>query len=280
MIDLHAHTNCSDGTLSPAELVTEAEALGLSAIAVCDHDTMLGVPLAWEEHRDGLQVISGVEISVEFRPGTFHLLGYHFDPFHPRLLEFLRQLQRWRADRNALILERLEACGVTLTENEVRDLAGDGQIGRPHMARVMVARGVVDSVAEAFQRYLQKGGPCYVAKRRLRPREAIELIHAAGGAAVVAHPVQLKLGHEALCGQMEAWQRMGLDGLEAWHSDHPPDMAAGFAALAKRLGLCVTAGSDYHGTVKPKVQLGVIPGAPPEDAAILEPLLAAAERWR
>ncbi|MBI2299890.1 MAG: PHP domain-containing protein [Armatimonadetes bacterium] len=280
MIDLHAHTSCSDGSLSPGELVAEAEALGLSAIGVCDHDTMVGVPLAWARRSNHLQVVSGIEISVEFRPGTFHLLGYHFDPRHPRFLDFVRQLQQWRMDRNALMLERLQACGVAVTEDELRELAGDGQVGRPHMARLMVVRGMVESVAEAFQRYLRKGGPCYVSKRRLQARAAIDLIHSAGGAAVVAHPVQLKLSHEALAAQVEAWQRLGLDGMEAWHSDHTPEMAAGYAALAKRLGLCVTAGSDYHGTVKPKVQLGMFPGEPPEDAAVLEPLLAAAERWR
>lgn len=281
MIDLHAHTTCSDGTDSPAALVARAAELGLAALAICDHDTLAAYDEALPAAAAaGLGLIVGVELSLAFEPGTFHLLGYHLDRGSPELTSRLNEAQQWRAERNERMLERLAALGLPLDRSRLEDISGGGELGRPHVARALVEVGAVESIQAAFDRYLAKDGPAYVPKARLSAQDGIAAIHAAGGAAVLAHPYQLRLDDAALEAHVAACRRVGLDGIEVFYSQHNAEQIARYTALAERYDLVMTAGSDYHGTIKPGIALGQVPGPRPSDQALLAALAAAAERWR
>lgn len=256
-IDLHTHTTASDGTSSPTELVRMAWRLGLAAVAVTDHDTVDGLGEALEAGRAlGLEVVPGIEISAEFQPGTMHMLGYFIQPDRPVFAEKLRVLQEARRDRNPIIAEKLNALGLAVTMDEVRAAAGGEQVGRPNFARVLLDKGYVSSMGEAFDRYLTKGGPAYVDKFRLSPADSVELIHQAGGLAVLAHPFTLGLGEQVLETFVADLAACGLDGLEVYYPEHDPDQTRACLELAARHGLAVTGGSDFHGDNKPEVALG------------------------
>jgi hypothetical protein len=256
-IDLHTHTTASDGTLSPTELVRLARGAGLAAVAVTDHDTVDGLGEALEAGRAlGLEVVPGIEISAEFQPGTMHMLGYFIQPDRPVFAEKLRVLQEARRDRNPIIAEKLNALGLAVTMDEVRAAAGGEQVGRPNFARVLLDKGYVSSMGEAFDRYLTKGGPAYVDKFRLSPADSVELIHQAGGLAVLAHPFTLGLGEQVLETFVADLAACGLDGLEVYYPEHDPDQTRACLELAARHGLAVTGGSDFHGDNKPEVALG------------------------
>jgi len=259
IIDLHMHSTCSDGTFTPTELVREAKASGLTHMALTDHDTVGGVAEAREEAlRQGIAFLSGLEISAECQPGTLHILGYGVDETSPPLLERLTAVQRWRDERNPKIVEKLGQLGVALTLPEVEAASGGGLVGRPHFAKVLVDKGYVATRQEAFDRYLAKGRPAYVDKARLSPEESIALIRAAGGVAVLAHPLQLQTPDEAtLDAILRALVEAGLQGLECHYRNHTPEDTRRFLALAKRYGLLVTGGSDFHGTNRPGIRLGV-----------------------
>ncbi len=277
-IDLHAHTTASDGSLSPMELVDRAADLGLSALAVTDHDTLGGLTEATQAAaRRGLTLVSGVELSVEDEGGRFHLLGYLFDPKNPTLNEHLKRLRASRAQRNAQMAEKMAELGLPVTMDDVRAEAGEDAevIARPHFAQALIKKGIVGSVREAFDRYLSTGKPLYLPKDVLTPADAIQLLHQAGGIAVMAHPGLVALNDHALAARIEALAReAGLDGIEAYYSQHSPAQTAGFLALAERLGLVVTGGSDFHGTPKPHVPLGVVFQGKPAPAGLLDAMRA------
>jgi predicted metal-dependent phosphoesterase TrpH len=260
VIDLHAHTTASDGSLTPTELVALARERGLRALGVTDHDTVGGVEEAVAAGRlTGVEVVPGIELSVDYPHGQFHLLGYFIDPRSAVLSDRLTALQENRRTRNTRMLERLQALGLPLTLEDVVREAGGGQIGRPHMALALVRQGVVASTQEAFDRYLADGRPGHVPKLKLPPEEAIPLIHAAGGRAVLAHPYSLRFPDTAAFDvEIARLREAGLDGLEAYYSQHTPEQTARFLALAARVGLLVTGGSDFHGRSKPHVHLGVV----------------------
>ncbi len=260
--DLHTHTRHSDGTVDPGELARLAKSQGVDAVALTDHDTVSGIgELAAEAQRLGLEAIAGVELSAQFNPGTLHILGYGFDCEGP-IRAKLEKFQKAREERNPLILERLKALGMPLALEEVRAIAGaQGQLGRPHIAKAMEAKGYVKSYAEAFDRYLTKGGPAYVPKAAWSARDCVEMIHESGGVAVAAHPIQMKLQGmdlEAKVGELAA---IGLDGLEVVHPDQDAESQWRFTQLAEQFGLLTTGGSDFHGDHKPGIQLGH--GRPP-----------------
>lgn len=259
--DLHAHTTVSDGTLSPTALVELAGRVGLSTIAVTDHDHVGGLDEAREAGaRLGVAVIAGIELSVTHPAGDVHLLGYFVDDRSAPLLGELARLREVRERRAALIVERLNALGVAVTLAEVEREAAGGAVGRPHVARALVTRGAVASVAEAFDRYLADGRPAAVAKAKLSALDAIRLVHGAGGAAVLAHAVTIpEAFREPLVRELAA---LGLDGLEVLHSKHDAAMRARLAALASELGLVPTGGSDFHGENKPDVPLGSVSVGP------------------
>ncbi len=234
MIDLHAHTTSSDGTASVPELLQLAVDTGLTTVAITDHDTVAGCLLA--QPPAGLEFIPGVELSAE-HVGTCHLLGYHIDPRARCWDETGALLRQWRDERNVLIIERLRALGLPIDLASVEALAGDAVIGRPHMARVLLERGAVESVKDAFTRYLASDRPAYVPRRRLSPADSIALIHQAGGAVVLAHPYQLRLDDHALAATVSELVADGLDGLEVYYSQHTPVQVACYASLADAHGL-------------------------------------------
>ncbi len=280
-IDLHAHTTASDGSLSPTELAQQAAALGLSALAVTDHDTLGGLAEAQAAaDQIGLDLIPGVELSVEDEGGRFHLLGYLFDPNNSPLQTALKTLRASRAARNEQMAQKMAELGLPVTLNDVRAEAGEDAdvIARPHFARALIKKGVVHSVQEAFDRYLSTGKPLYQPKEVLTPRDAIALLHAAGGLAVMAHPGLVPLGADALAQRIE-WlaQETGMDGLEAYYSQHGPAQTDRFLSLAHQNNLLVTGGSDFHGTPKPHVPLGIVFEGKPAPPALLTALRAKAQ---
>lgn len=255
--DLHVHSTHSDGLLDPDALARAARAAGLAGLALTDHDTVAGLPdmgRACREH--GLELVPGVEISADYGPGTLHIVGLFVDLTDHGLAQRLERLQLGRARRNPLMAERLAAAGVPITLEEVQAEAHGGQVGRPHFAAVLIRKGFARGMDDAFDRWLAKGRPGYVDKEKFGPEESVAMIKAAGGVAVMAHPVQTGLdtaGLEALAARLKD---AGLDALEAWHSDHDAEMAARYAALAGRLGLAVSGGSDFHGFADRAVRLG------------------------
>ena len=255
LVDLHTHTFVSDGTLSPTQLVEQAAAAGLAAIAITDHDHVGALVEAREAGaRHGVEVVTGIELSATHALGEVHVLGYLFDEQNAPLLDKLAQLREVRAARGMRIVEKLQALGVAIAPEDVARHAGNGAVGRPHIARALVDRGIVSSVKEAFDVWLGDDKPAYVPKMKLSVAESIDLLHAAGGVAVLAHPGLIREeGRVALVREMAA---LGLDGIEVEHSRHAREERRRFAALADELGLVQTGGSDFHGENKPDVALG------------------------
>jgi predicted metal-dependent phosphoesterase TrpH len=259
-IDLHCHTNRSDGTLSPTDLVLLAESLGLSAIAVTDHDTIDGVEEAVDAGmRLRIEVIPGAELSIEYdlpENGHMHIVGLFLDTSCTKLREGLDWLRRKREERTPRILGILNEHGVHITEEEVMEKAGGASVGRPHMARLMVEKGYVDSLQEAFDRYLKKGAVAYAPKEKFPLEKALSMILAAGGLPILAHPYSLKLDDAALEELLITMKGMGLAGIEAQYSNHDQEHTSLYADLAGKLDLIVSGGSDFHGENKPDIRLG------------------------
>ncbi len=256
--DLHCHTTASDGSDTPAELVKLARDAGLAAIAVTDHDTLEGVKEAIAVGKElGIEVIPGVELSVQFHVGNMHMLGYLIDLDCKELQKVLARVQKARADRNPVILKRLQGLGLPVTMAELEAVAHGGQIGRPHIARLLTEKGYVKSVSQAFELYLKKGAPAYAPKSILTPEQAIGAIHRCGGVAVLAHPFSLGLSRpDDLDGVIADLVHKGLDGIECYYSEHSKEFTDTCLAIAKKYGLIVTGGSDYHGKAKPYIKLG------------------------
>ncbi|HEU4752700.1 MAG TPA: PHP domain-containing protein [Armatimonadota bacterium] len=280
MIDLHSHTTASDGSCTPTELVHLAREKGLSALGVADHDTVDGLPEAAAAARDlGIDFVPGIEISVDYPQGEFHLLGYYVDFTHAPFLDRIRYLQDNRVNRNGLMVRKMQELGFDVTLDEIIAESGGGQVGRPHMARVLMKKGYVSSVQDAFDRYLADGKPLHVPKVKLDPAEAIDLVHSAGGVAVVAHPKYMEYPtEEELAAELGRLKEAGLDGLECYYSQHTEAETEQYLRLARRFGFLVTAGSDFHGISKPDVPLGVVYQGRGGEDALLGPLKAAAGR--
>ncbi len=256
IVDLHTHSTASDGTLSPEELISMAQKVGLAAVALTDHDTIGGLAEAEVAARAlGVEFIPGVELSALYEGGTFHILGYFIDYQSSYLRERLEYLQRARAERNPKIIRKLQELGIDITMEEVEAIAG-GQIGRPHIARLLVEKRVCANIHEAFERFLKTGAAAYVPKERLSAPEAIDLIHKARGLAVLAHPVTLNISRpEALKAFVANLVAQGLDGIESYYSDHDEAFTALCHQIAKDLSLVETGGTDFHGANKPHIKL-------------------------
>jgi len=264
--DLHIHSTASDGTDRPDALPRLAKAAGLDAFALTDHDTADGVPAcAAAAQRVGIDFVPGIELSVDpgellstqdddgrpRRVGTTHVLGYFIRHDHPQLLAIRDAMRDARAQRNPQIIANLNRLGIDVDYNEVQAHAGDAVVGRPHIAAVMVRRGYVASVDEAFRQYIGEGRPAYARRDPLDAGDAIAAIHHAGGLACLAHPVQLKYRDvDHLKQVIRRLADAGLDGLECWHSDHTEEHRRNFQQLAAEFGLLVAGGSDYHGSRK------------------------------
>ena len=258
MIDLHTHSTASDGKLYPAELMRHAQAVGIEVIALTDHDTLSGLEEASEEAaRIGVELIPGVEISAENKPGTLHMLGYYVDPSDAELVETLSWLRGGRDDRNHIILSKLAELGCPLEWDEVAALAGGESMGRPHIATAMVNRGYVSSFNDAFDRYLGKGAAAYTDRDKMTPEIAIKCIRSAGGLPVLAHPQTLSLSDDELSDLLSRLTSMGLAGVEVYYYSHSEEETALYSSLARKYGLIVTGGSDFHGPGMIETRLGV-----------------------
>ncbi len=257
-VDLHVHSNASDGSLPPREVVRLARERGLAALALTDHDTIQGLPEALAAGADfGVEVIPGVEISAKHPGGSMHILGYFLDSQSETLAGRLAVLQQARRDRNPQIIAKLNALGIPLTLEQVAAISGAGQMGRPHIARALYEAGYVPSIQAAFDLYLNNRGKAYVGKFRFPPDEAIAMIREAGGVAVLAHPFTLNHPDpEALRVLLAGLAAMGLAGVECYYPEHTPEQEALYLRLARELDLAVTGGSDFHGDNKPEVALG------------------------
>jgi 3',5'-nucleoside bisphosphate phosphatase len=260
MIDLHSHTTASDGSYTPTELVTHAREVGLRALGISDHDTVDGLMEAAEAaEAAGLDLVPGIEISVDYTHGEFHLLGYFIDFRNEAFVSRIRYLQENRFNRNELMVRKMHDLGFDVDMEEIVAESGGGQVGRPHMARALMKKGYVTSIQDAFDRYLADGKPLHVPKVKLAPEEAIGLVHEAGGVAVLAHPKYLEYDtEEELAAELARLKKAGLDGLECYYSQHSEAETERYVRLAARFGLLCSAGSDFHGASKPDVPLGVI----------------------
>jgi hypothetical protein len=256
-IDLHTHSNRSDGTFAPAGVVRLAAERALDTIALTDHDTTDGLDEASREGQAvGVEVVPGVELSAEFRRTSVHVLCYWMDPANGDLQLELSRLREERFGRGERIVEKLRALDLPVSFDRVVEIADGATIVRPHIAQAMVEAGVVASEKEAFERYIGDGRPAHVAKHALDPEDAVALIHGAGGVAVLAHPGmwgdQSSVPYELI----ERMAAAGMRGLEVDHPDHTPEQRERYRAVAARLGLVATGGSDCHGTRYEPVRLG------------------------
>jgi predicted metal-dependent phosphoesterase TrpH len=279
-VDLHLHTTASDGVRSPSNLVNYAKEKGLRAIAITDHDTIEGLEEAMAEgRRINFEVIPGIEISAEYSPGSMHLLGYFLDIHHPLLNERLAYLQKARAERNPKIVEELNRLGIKVTYEDVIKASGGGQVGRPHFAQVLLERGYVRSIQEAFERFLKKGAPAYHDKFRFKAEEAIHFIQEANGVTVIGHPNTLGAsGTSELDALLSQLVKEGLKGIEVYYPEHSPAEVATYKFLAEKYGLVMTGGTDYHGIEGNGLEVGVGRGNMKLPYSIVEALKAARNR--
>jgi len=266
MIDLHTHSTASDGSFTPRELIALAAELGITAIALTDHDSVNGIPDATDEANiRGIQFIAGVELDIEWSAGEFHLLGMALQKSDSALESCLERLNIGRARRNFEIIQKMQGAGFKIDMASLELLAAGGTIGRPHLARLLVEHGYAKDIQQAFDRYLGKGRPFYIERKSLELGEAICAINESGGVPVLAHPMSLYVSRGRLASIVPQLAEAGIKGLEAWH----PSARVGDCEFLERLavtnGLFVTAGSDFHGKARPDRKLGRTAGSRPID---------------
>ncbi len=242
-IDLHVHTTFSDGLFTPEQVVAEAKRLGLAAVAITDHDSVDGVERAVAAGRKlKVEVVPGAELSVTVSGIDVHLLAYLFNYRHPVVESFFAEVRKKRLERAEKMVVKLRELGVKVEFERVRELAGDGAVGRPHVAQAIVEAGGAASIAEAFSRYIGYDGPAYFPKMRLTPLQVVDFVHQHDGVVVIAHPAIY--GNDDVVYTAIA---AGVDGIEVWHPDHNQANVEHYQELAQKNGLLVTGGSDCHG---------------------------------
>lgn len=257
-VDLHTHSRASDGSDAPEQVVALAAERRLRAIALMDHDTLAGIPAAREAaERLDIPLIPGVELSVGWPTGTMHMLAYFLEPGPGPLQDRLAELQEGRVGRNAQIVKALNDLGIDITIEEIEVESGGDSIGRPHIAALLVRKGDAHSMADAFDRYLADGRPAYRSRPRLEAAEAVRLTRASGGVAVVAHPHTVAGRAQGFSEAFEAFKALGVSGIECYYSEYAKEDRLRLAALADDFGFIATGGSDYHGTYKPGLDLGI-----------------------
>lgn len=256
-VDLHVHTSASDGTLTPAEAAGYAAERGLAAIAVTDHDTCTGVAGAMATGADcGVEVVSGIELSVEYRGLGVHILGYFLDPADPALSALLDWVVSERERRNEAIAAAMRADGIPVTAEGLRERSPGAVIGRPHFAAALIERGLAKDTRDAFDRFLGKGRKYHRPRTYIPMDAAFEAIRAAGGKAVFAHPFQYALPEPELLVLARTLADAGIRGIECIYSGYSAEQVQYLKDLAGYYGLCVTGGSDFHGARKPRIALG------------------------
>ncbi|MCL5055702.1 MAG: PHP domain-containing protein [Firmicutes bacterium] len=241
-LDFHLHTNFSDGILSPEKLVEKVHQNGVDFFSITDHDCLEGIPSAQKTAESfGMTLIPGVEINTDWKDGEVHILGYGFNPESPPFQKKLEEQRFYRLQRLKAMIEKLQSIGLDLEESRVLEIAGNGAVGRPHLALALKEKNYVASVEEAFEKYLGYGRPGWVPRSKFTPQEAINLISGAGGIPVLAHPGRTKNV------EIESLILSGLKGIECFYPKHTPDLTRKLLEIARKYDLVVTAGSDYHG---------------------------------
>jgi 3',5'-nucleoside bisphosphate phosphatase len=260
VIDLHTHSTCSDGTEPPEAIAEMAASAGCAAVALTDHDTLSGLPAARARAVElGVDFVNGCEVSCLFKERSAHVLCYFVEEGEGPLQDELARLRDDRVERNKKLVDKLhDEFGMPITYDEVvAEAAGEESVGRPHFAAVLVRQGAADSTQDAFDKWLGAGKPAYVPKARVAPALIAQLARASGGVAVLAHPYTLRLGDADLQAAVRELAAAGFSGIEAEYGRYSPDERAALRQLAQRAGLVATGGSDYHGTVKPDLFVGV-----------------------
>ena len=244
-VDLHLHSTASDGKFTPEEVVAKAAALGLRFIALTDHDSVDGIAPAVIAARafPRLTFIPSVEVSTDVPEGEIHILGYFIDYHSNELADTLKRFRDSRETRARGMVEKLGKLGIVIDWPRVREIAGEGAIGRPHIAEAMLEKGYIENFKEAFEKYIGRDGPAYVEREKMLPAEAVALVLRSGGIPVLAHPFTVK--------EPERWvatlKRAGMAGIEAYYKDNTPENTKTTLNLAKKYGLIVTGGTDFHG---------------------------------
>jgi len=244
-VDLHLHSTASDGKFTPEEVVAKAAALGLRYIALTDHDSVEGIEAAVKAAKafPRLTFIPGVEVSTDVPEGEIHILGYFVDYHSKELADTLKRFRNSREIRARRMVDKLRKLGIAIDWPRVREIAGEGAIGRPHIAQAMLEKGYIGNFKEAFEKYIGRDGPAYVEREKMTPAEAVELVLRSGGLPVLAHPFTVK--------DPERWvailKRAGMVGIEAYYKDNTPENTAATLEMADRFGLIVTGGTDFHG---------------------------------
>lgn len=272
-IDLHAHSSASDGTLSPSELIKEAERANLAAIALTDHDTVDGIAEAKTAAESSkTELISGVELSTDHEGTEVHMVGLFLDETNPKLLEHLARFRDNRDNRNLKMYAKLREEGFDITEEALREMFPDAVLTRAHVARYLLDKGYIQTIAEAFDTYIGDGCRCHIPREKISPKEAIALIHEANGKAVLAHPILYHLTDAKLNELVSLCALSGLDGIEAYYSTYQPADERYIKQLAAKYHLCLSGGSDFHGSNKPHIRLGSGMGNLYVPSDLLEPL--------
>lgn len=256
-IDLHVHSTGSDGTFAPADLVCEAKKAGLSAMALTDHDSVSGIGEAMQAgEKYGIEIVPGVELSTDYHGTEIHVVGLYIDKENPELNEQLQAFRDNRDNRNLKMIDRLREEGYSITADEIYRRNPGSVIARPHIARYLVDTGQAKDMQTVFDNLIGEGCLCYVDRLKITPMRAVELIHAAGGIAILAHPCLYKISRDSLLTMIEEMIAVGLDGIEALYSRSQGSDEADYTDIAKHYGLLISGGSDFHGSNKPDIQLG------------------------
>ena len=257
IVDFHTHSTCSDGTLTPKELVNHAKKSGLSAFALTDHDSVDGIKEAKEEaERIGIEFIPGIEFSAAENTET-HIIGLFINPENETLLKTIEKLKGSRKRRMEEICFKLRNLGMDITHDEALEIAGGNFVGRAHIAKLMVEKGYCETIKECFEKYIGLGKPAYAEKNELSAVEAVKAIRAAGGLAFLAHLNQTGYSLEQLEELLLKLQTAGLNGIEGYYPEYTAEQISDYRALAEKLSLCFSGGSDYHAAMKPHIQIGV-----------------------
>jgi hypothetical protein len=275
MIDLHTHSTCSDGSEDPIDIIDLAAAAGCSAVALTDHDGLSGIEAARDRAGEiGIEFVPGCEVSCLFSPGTMHVLCYFAEPGDGPLQDQLERLRSDRDTRNERLIARLNELGIPITEELLREEAGDATLGRPHFAAVLVRLGAVETYQDAFDNLLAKGGPAYFPKAFIDAPTTIEAAIGSGALAVLAHPLSLGLEPPEMERQISELAEAGLTGMECWYGRYSVEERQGLLGLAARYDLVATGGSDFHGSYKPDLSVGTGTGDLDVPATALAQLIA------
>ncbi len=256
-IDLHTHSTASDGTYTPTEVVAYAKEKGLKAVALTDHDTIDGLEEAIEAGKKyDITVVPGIEISSEYMKADLHVLGLNVDITKKEFVDEVTRIHNIRTERNAKMIERLNENGFDITNEDMIETFGEANFTRAHYSQMMIDKGYVKDKAEAFDKYLSPGRPCFIPRESVTPEDAVRIIKLGNGKPVLAHPLLYKLTDEQIEELVIHLKGEGLVGMEAYYSLNTGDDAERMKAIAERNGLFITGGSDFHGTIKPDIDLG------------------------